>query len=333
MNKKLIFSGSLILGVVLTVIIYFSIGNILKPFKQAPIYLLAGYVFIVLFIHFLHTVRWKLILDTTGHRLSLGKLFGFWIMGYSLNYITPTAHVGGEPLKAAMLKESKVPYHDGVSSIFIDKSLEVVADGFFALTGLSLVILSFALPKTVILNYLLVSVICIITLIWIFFNALKRKNAWHSTFKFLRLDRIRYFKRMESTVKKTGDNIHNFFIMHKGVFRISVALSLVMWGLMFVEYKLLFLILGFDATPLQLFVIISFVGLAYVIPVPAALGVLEAGQLSAFSILSLDAPLGIAASIVIRAKDFLITIAGMIMISIKGLGALKSIKEADENEE
>jgi uncharacterized membrane protein YbhN (UPF0104 family) len=65
------------------------------------------------------------------------------------------------------------------------------------------------------------------------------------------------------------------------------------------------------------------VGLAYIIPVPAAIGVLEVGQLSAFSLLNLSSSLGIAASIVIRAKDSIITLIGLIIISFKGLWDFK----------
>jgi len=152
MRKKLIFFGSLLLGLLIMLVIYFSIDNILVPFKAAPWSLLLAYVFVVLLIHSLQTIRWQVILKTTGHKLGFGKLFVYRIMGYSLNYITPSAHIGGEPLKAAMLKENNVPYTDGVSSLFINKVLEVFTDGFFAFAGLMIILISFALPKEEVIN-------------------------------------------------------------------------------------------------------------------------------------------------------------------------------------
>lgn len=330
MNKKLVFIGSLLLGVVLTVWIYLSIDNLLLPFKNAPLYLLALYLIIILFIHSVHTLRWKLILKTMKHNLPFKKLFAFRIMGYSINFITPTAHIGGEPLKAAMLKENNVAYSEGVSSIFIDKSMEVLANGFFAFVGIIIVILSVALPKEELANLILVSIICVFLLLLLLLNILKKENSLYKTFKMLKLDKIKRLKVFDGIVKKTGENIHSFFLNHKDTFRVSVLLSFSMWVFMFVEYKILFLMLGFDASLLQLFIIISFVGLAYLIPVPAALGVLEVGQLSAFSILGLSSALGIAAAIIIRAKDLLITLIGLALISIKGLGAIKTLKESNE---
>jgi uncharacterized protein (TIRG00374 family) len=330
MKEKLIFFGSLLLGIALTVIIYFSIGNLLSPFKNAPFNLLFLYLLVVVFIQSVHTLRWKMILKTTKHDISFRKLFVYRIMGYSLNYITPTAHIGGEPLKVAMLKENNVPYSEGVSSIFIDKSMEVLADGFFAFAGIIIIILSFALPKDEIINLVLASILCFLLLLWLFFNFINKKKMLHSIFKLLKLGRIKKLRNLEESIIKTEFNIQNFFLNHKPVFRVSVLLSFSMWIFMFLEYKLLFLMLGFDATLLQLFIIISFVGLAYAIPIPAALGVLEIGQLSAFSILNLSAAIGITAAIVIRAKDLLLTIIGLILISIKGLGTIKTIKEAKE---
>jgi glycosyltransferase 2 family protein len=330
MKGKLIFFGSLLLGIVLTVVIYLSIGNLLAPFKNAPLNLLFFYILTVILIQSVHTLRWKMILKTTDHNIPFRKLFVYRIMGYSLNYITPTAHIGGEPLRAAMLKENNVPYSEGVSSIFIDKSMEVLADGFFAIAGIIIIILSFALPKQEMTNLILASILCFLLLLWLFFNFINKKKMLHFVFKLLKLGRIKKLKALEETIIKTENNIHNFFLNHKPVFRVSVLLSLSMWIFMFLEYKLLFLMLGFDATLLQLFIIISFVGLAYAIPIPAALGVLEIGQLTAFSILNLPAALGITAAIVIRAKDLIVTIIGLILISIKGLGTIKTIKEVKE---
>ncbi len=323
MNKRFIFTISLLLGVILTVIIYSSIGKILLPFREAPLYILLSYIFLVFLILAVHTLKWKIILKTTNHNIPFRKLFIFQIMGYSINYITPTAHIGGEPLKAAMLKENNVPYSEGVSSIFIDKSLEIISNGFFVFIGIMITILSFTLQRQEKINLIILSSICIILLVWAFIAFVKKGNTLHSIYKFLRLDRIKSFKNIDEDIKKTDDNINMFFRNHKLTFFISLLLSFSMWIFMFLEYKLLFLILGFNANIIQLFVVISFVGFAYMIPIPAAVGVLEAGQLSAFSILNLSSSLGIAASIIIRAKDSVITLIGLSIITFKGLWDFK----------
>ena len=323
------FWGSVLAGLGLMIFIYARIDDILLPFLGAPFFILVPYITVVILIHVLHVWRWGVILKTMGYELPFRKLLSYWIMGYSLNYITPTAHIGGEPLKASMLKENDVPYTEGVSSLLIDKSFEVTADGFLGILGIIIVAISFALPKDTLHYLLILSVFCIFILSQVFFKFLKKGNPALLVYNSLGLKKIKYFKRFEARIKKIGNNISMFFIKSRRAFFYSISISIVMWFLMFAEYKLLLLMLGFNAGIIQLFIILSFVGLAYFIPVPAALGVLEAGQLSAFSILKLGPNMGAATSLVVRAKDTLIMLTGFFLISLKGIRMRKTIKETE----
>lgn len=324
-KKKLIFGSSILIGIIAMVIMYISIDDILTLIVSVPLLLLLPYAFIVLTIHVLHVFRWRLILITMGHKIPFLKLFSFRLMGFSLNYITPTAHIGGEPLKAAMLKENNVPYTKGVSSILIAKSFEVTADGLFGIAGVIILGMSYALPEDSIKYIIILTLFCLFAVIGIFFKVMKKDNPFMTV-----TNKISYF--IEKTgfkpkiinlvvekIQETSQNIKKFFTKNKKEFKISLFISFVMWIVMFIEYKILLLMLGFNASIYQLFIIISFVGLAYFIPIPAALGVLEAGQVSAFSILKLPTSFGIATSLIIRAKDILITIIGLLLIFIKGI--------------
>lgn len=98
---------------------------------------------------------------------------------------------------------------------------------------------------------------------------------------------------------------------------------------MFIEYKTALLILGISVISFEgLFLIICMMGAAYLIPVPLALGVLEAGQMSIFPAIGLKAAAGIGLSMLIRARDLMWTFLGIIILLVYGFNFFKAYKES-----
>ena len=60
--------------------------------------------------------------------------------GKMVNMTTPTALVGGEPLKAYLLKPSGVPMEDGLASVVVAKTTMTLAHIFYILLGMSLAV-------------------------------------------------------------------------------------------------------------------------------------------------------------------------------------------------
>ena len=88
----------------------------------------------------LRTLSWRLLvvllfptsivvlLDTLGWRFTflrspcaLPHLLGVRLAGEAVNLGTPTASVGGEPIKAYLLRP-RVPLHEGLASVIVDKT-------------------------------------------------------------------------------------------------------------------------------------------------------------------------------------------------------------------
>jgi uncharacterized membrane protein YbhN (UPF0104 family) len=106
-------------------------------------------------------------------------------------------------------------------------------------------------------------------------------------------------------------------------------LSLLSWAIMFIEYKIVLTIVGYpDASLASVFLIISLLGAAYLVPIPMALGSLEASQVSAFALTSMRSAAGVALALVVRAKDLAWAIIAFIALSFFGFKVIKSIKEA-----
>src|SRR5579871_4168369 len=67
-----------------------------------------------------HTVAWRYCMSGPQRSLSLLPLFRIRLAGYAINYLTPTAFVGGEVTKGALLATNHKGTHT-VSGLLIDK--------------------------------------------------------------------------------------------------------------------------------------------------------------------------------------------------------------------
>jgi uncharacterized protein (TIRG00374 family) len=156
-----------------------------------------------------------------------------------------------------------------------------------------------------------------------FYRHSRGKHIMPNLIEFLKLDKIKIFGLLKNWAK-SGER-HNIRFLKKNrkeVF-ISFLISLFLWVLMFVEYKFALKILGYDAGFNEIFIILAFVSIAYLIPVPAALGVLEISQISAFSLLGIRPSTAIALSFLVRARDLVWCLIGISAFYVHGASSLK----------
>ncbi len=89
-------------------------------------------------MNYLGAVSWRFLLLTREHRPSLGRLFFLRLAGESLNQLTPTASMGGEPFKALRLQAGGVPWEDAAASVVIQKGIGVLSLVLYIILGLAL---------------------------------------------------------------------------------------------------------------------------------------------------------------------------------------------------
>ncbi len=81
---------------------------------------------------------WKVTLRPSGRAISFWRLLAIRTAGEVVNMTTPTAYMGGEPLKAYMLKRYQVPMVEGLASVVIAKTTMTIAEVVFILLGVAL---------------------------------------------------------------------------------------------------------------------------------------------------------------------------------------------------
>lgn len=102
------------------------------PFCIILLPLLVGYL--------LEAYGWRLTLGQWAGRIGFLRLFMVRMAGEAINVTTPTAMLGGEPMKAYLLKQDGVPMVDGLASVVIAKTIMVIAQILFMLLGLGLLL-------------------------------------------------------------------------------------------------------------------------------------------------------------------------------------------------
>lgn len=326
LNKSnLILLLSLALGVVLFVsaMQQADLGRIQVVFRDFPWYM---WVLLCLLNALAAVVmsgaRWQVVLRAQDIQISFVKVMEAKMVGYVVNYITPAAILGGEPVRAYMVNaETGVGWKKTLASVVIEELI------FFAMLFL-VVVLSFLvmLDHLAIPFWATVSVFGLILLVLaaifnFYQSALKPTDHDKSTFfvfliEKMRLNRLGWVERHLPAFRETDVLIENFFREHRKAFQWAVWFS----ALEFLLYILLSLaicrLLGARIDFLGAMQIFSLTTLANLTPIPAALGVFEMMLTVAFELLGLSKDSGFAFSLLMRGTNIALCLAGLVALGI-----------------
>jgi glycosyltransferase 2 family protein len=81
---------------------------------------------------------WKVTLGPLGKDIPFWRVFMIRTAGEVVNTTTPAGYVGGEPLKASLLRKHHVPMEEAFTSVIIAKTTMTIAEVVFILLGISL---------------------------------------------------------------------------------------------------------------------------------------------------------------------------------------------------
>jgi len=328
-NKVISITVSLVIGLLLFFIVVSKTGiaNIVSTFKSFSVLWLLLYVIVSVSIVAVVVWRWRLILISQGYKINYFKLLIYRMAGYAVSYITPSAHVGGEVARAYLLKKEGIDFSKGISTIIIDKSLEITSDVFFASLGAITIVLFYDL--NIFIKALLIIIplllMCLITIFY--YRILHQKGFFTWLFRLLKLHRIKKLIRFERKLEEIELYVMLFFKHSKKTFRQAFIISCLLWILMLFEYKIAILVFRHNVSLFVVFLALAMVGIAYVVPIPAALGVLEVGEFSMFSLIGLKPSIGVALSFMVRARDLVWTFLGIVVLSYYGLNYFLKLNE------
>ncbi|MEX0920206.1 MAG: lysylphosphatidylglycerol synthase transmembrane domain-containing protein [Candidatus Pacearchaeota archaeon] len=332
MRKKIISAVSLFVGLVIFGFILWKFG--LDSFEEIvknanPIYLLPFVAFALVSVS-LQAFKLRLITKAHGYKMSFLKSLRYVLVGSAVANSTPSAKVGGEPVKAYMMKkEEGIPLKSGGSSVIIEKFVELVGVGLMAILTFILVFfvpkISFSLKVS-----LLVAIFFFFAIIFLIYSSTVRgKGPFFSLFNLFGFYKFKKFKRSKRFLKNVDRNMKIFFKLHKPRFWLALIIYFGFLASQIIEYKFILLSLGVDASFFELLLALVVFWIAGMIPVPGGIGFQEAGHSGLFSLLRGSAGLGLVFSLIIRFRYLIIIGIGFTILS--HFGGKEILKKFENN--
>jgi len=325
MKKRLNLILSLVIGIAIFAIFFYRTGidavwDIFSSIE--PLYL--GLFALFTTLTFVPAVlRWKIVLRAHGKDLPFLALLRYTIMGYAVSYVTPSARIGGEPLRAYMVhKEQGMDLKTATSSVIIEKFVELSGSIAFGIFGLVLIFLIPNLDWRIKLFFGAVVLFGFSILLIFYYRSLMGKGSFSSLFLLFRLNKIARWNDFVYVILSVEKKMQKFFVKNKKEF-FQAFLTYLLYGvLVFFEFNFLFKGLGFNepfTTVILAIVVSGFVGF---IPIPGGLGFLEAGQSALLSVVKGQGSLGFAFSLFLRIRGLVFVAIGFVLISYFSGGQL-----------
>ncbi len=334
MKKKWSVTLSLLAGFIGLWFIFtkFSIRTVIDAFSGGKWWMIGLYLFAIIGMMTSLVWRWAVVLKSQGYKnLPFWHLFWYKVVGYAVSYITPTAKIGGEPVRAGLLKRHNIPFKEALSTVVIDKTLELSTCGMFFALGVIVLFFKNALTGNAVFLFGGFALAFVLLISVFYLQMFRGKEFMGKVFRFTRLHKMSRGAKWEKQLTKFEQLVIKFYHEDTKQFWVTIFITAVSWVFTYLEYRSILLILGYQhVSVLQVFMIFSFVGAAYLVPIPMAVGSLEASQIGVFSIIGLPAAAGIALALVTRIKDVVWTALGFIALSIYGLRFGKTVKESSQ---
>lgn len=260
------------------------------------------------------SLRWWLILRAQGYRRSFLALISYRLAGFGVTYFTPGPQFGGEPLQVYLLNQRegmKTP--TAAASVTVDKLLELLANFTFLLVGITVILFSGTLNGPTRIELILLPALLLLVPA-AYLVALRLGLLPISSI--LRILRDRFLKslsidRFIQTLKETEYQVSEFCQENTLLLLVAAILSVGIWVLMVFEFSLMMRFLGVGLNLTQVLIALTAARIAFLLPLPAGLGTLEAGQVMAMGLIGVNPVFGVSLSLLIRARDVILGSIGL----------------------
>jgi glycosyltransferase 2 family protein len=290
------------------------ITNILATLRSVNPAALIFLSLVNLLILLLFTGRWWLVMRALGQKLPFQSLVVYRLAGFGVSYFTPGPQIGGEPLQVHLIhKNHHLAGGVALAGVSVDKLIEMLINFSFLVFGLLLVIRTQLLSISELSLLLPVGLLAIPVL----YLSLMRIGRRPVSSLLIRLSFIENwvpsYTAIRHHVHSAEDQVASFVSGNLQFLFGTLALSIITWAVLIFEYWLTLSLFGIHLEAAQVIIALTAARIAFLMPVPAGLGALEAAQVAAMQLLGLEPVLGLSVSLIIRARDFTLGSLGLWM--------------------
>lgn len=258
--------------------------------------------------------RWWVLLATNGYRLPYGALTLYRLAAFSISYFTPGTQFGGEPLQVHLLeRRDGVPLATATASVVLDRVLELLANFAFLALGTTVVLGLGVYPRGAAIPLVLaaVSLLALPLLYIVAARSGRRPGTWILAHAPSILAGRRWMEQLRGFVSTAEDEVRRLTLDRPLGIIAGLAASGVSWAALLAEWWLATAYLGFPLDVARLVAVVTATRLAFLVPVPGALGALEASLLLSLTALGYQPQQAISLALFIRVRDVAFGAAGL----------------------
>jgi glycosyltransferase 2 family protein len=266
---------------------------------------------------------WKVTLGPSAKDIPFWRVLAIRTAGEVVNMTTPTAYVGGEPLKAYLLKKHHVPMVEGLASVIIAKTTMTIAEVLFILLGIALGVWLLggddSSGHTVAAALVSVGLLAFGTAAFVF---VQRQGIFTWLLGFLRKIglKIAYLEAREEKLRSLDRTILEFYSHNRPAFYASTGLFFLGWMAEALEVYVIVYFLGGPAMALSA---ISIGALSVFIKggtffIPGSLGAQDGGNLLLLKAFGYSDVTGIAFALLRRFRELVWIGIGLLCLAMLG---------------
>jgi putative membrane protein len=273
-------------------------------------------------------ISWRLTL-----RPDLRRQVPFHVMvlsrmaGEAVNSVTPTATIGGEPLKANLLRAYGVPLSDGLASIVVSKTALTIAQSLFTALGFAGLLVVLRRPGLGAF-WLVVLLGVLVGFTYLLLHVQQRNPAtavwrWGSRV----FPRVQFLARLEAGVRAVDERLQDFYQGERWAFAGATAWNFAGWIFGVVEVQLMCTLIDHPIPWIEAFVIEAVAQpiRAVAIVVPGGLGVQEWGGVEFCQFLGMPEPVAATLWLLKRGREIVFDIVGLAYLARRSIaGTLRA---------
>jgi len=261
-----------------------------------------------------------MVFDTLGWRFAFLRggvafrtLLEVRLAGEAFNLVTPTAALGGEAVKAWLLR-GLIPLDASVPSVIVAKTTITIAQGLFLLLGVALVWTSSPTGSPLLYGMLWLLAIEAVALAGFVVAQTRGMLAWGGRL----ITQLGLDHRHTEALGRIDDVLARFYRTAPWRLVLSIGFHLVAWLLGSIEAWLILHFLGVPVSLTTATVIEAF-GTAVrfaTFLIPASLGALEGGYVVTFAALGLGSTAAVAFSLIRRIREAVWVGLGLVVFAL-----------------
>ena len=296
---------------------HIGLSQIVETTKQLGFMSVCIILLPLLAVYLFETYGWQLTLGPWTKQVSFFRLFAVRMAGEAINATTPTGMVGGEPMKAYLLKRYDVPMVDGLASLVTAKTAMVLAQVLFMLLGICLMVIILGGSGYNVLAAGIGLAMLAFGLVMLFM--IQRHGIGMGLLNIFRKMRLplRFLESREAKLQELDNTIREFYQNRARTFWFAVLVYFVSWALETFEVYAILYFLGMGITLPSAF---SIAAISVLIKgagffIPGSLGAQEGGYLFLVMSFGYDEVTGITFALIRRLREIIWIVIGLLILA------------------